>query len=116
LPVFSPIATRVILPSADSYDRDKEMNLIPLVLTIAAIIVGSIFVDFEVGLLLGLIVGLVALQRESHLKIVALQDQIRDLSQPLIGTAKGDLLPKSNFAKPDPDPVDTEAHSTRSTK
>jgi len=89
------------------------MNLIPLVLTVAAIIVGSIFVDLEVGLLLGIIIGLVALQRETHLKIVALQDQIRDLSQPLIGAAKGDPLPESKFAEPDPDPVDAETYSTR---
>ncbi len=92
------------------------MNLIPLVLTVAAIIAGSIFVDFEVGLLLGLIVGLVALQREIHLKIVALQDQIRGLSQPPIGTVKGGPPPESNFVKPEPDPVDAEAHSTQSTK
>ena len=44
------------------------MNLIPLVVTVAAIILGSIFVDFEVGLLLGLIVGLAALQREPLLR------------------------------------------------
>ncbi len=48
------------------------MNLIPLVLTVVALFLGSIFVDFEVGLLSGLIVGLVALHRETHLKIVAL--------------------------------------------
>ena len=57
------------------------MNLIPVVLTILAIVSGSVLVEFEIGLLLGLIVGLVALQRETHLKIVSLQDETRRLSK-----------------------------------
>jgi hypothetical protein len=57
------------------------MNLIPIVLTIIAIISGSILVEFEMGLLVGLIVGLVALQRETHLKLVSLQDETRRLSK-----------------------------------
>jgi hypothetical protein len=57
------------------------MNLIPFVFTILAIISGSILVDFKIGLLLGLIVGLVALQRETHLKIVGLQNDTRRLSK-----------------------------------
>jgi hypothetical protein len=57
------------------------MNLIPLVLTILAIISGTILVEFEIGLLLGLIAGLVALQRETQLKIVSLQDETRRLSK-----------------------------------
>lgn len=57
------------------------MNLIPFVLTILAIISGTILVEFEIGLLLGLIAGLVALQRETHLKIVSLQDETRRLSK-----------------------------------
>jgi hypothetical protein len=76
------------------------MNLIPLIVTVAAIILGSIFVDFEVGLLLGLVVGLVALQRETHLKIVALQDQIRVLSQPLVRNPKEEPLRESNYDEP----------------
>ena len=56
------------------------MNLIPFVLTILAIALGTILVEFETGLFLGLIVGLVALQRETHLKIVSLQDETRRLS------------------------------------
>jgi len=57
------------------------MNLIPFVLTILAIISGTILVEFEIGLLLGLIVGLVALQRDTHLKLVGLQDETRRLSK-----------------------------------
>jgi len=57
------------------------MNLIPFVLTILAIVSGSILVEFKIGLLLGLIVGLVALQRETHLKIVGLQDDTRRLTK-----------------------------------
>jgi len=57
------------------------MNLLPFVLTILAIVSGSILVEFKIGLLLGLIVGLVALQRETHLKIVGLQDETRRLSK-----------------------------------
>jgi len=57
------------------------MNLIPFVLTILAIISGTILVEFEIGLLLGLIAGLVALQRETHLKLVSLQDETRHLSK-----------------------------------
>ena len=57
------------------------MNLIPFALTILAVVFGTVFAEFEIGLLLGLIVGLVALQRETHLKIVALQNEIRGLSQ-----------------------------------
>jgi len=82
------------------------MNLIPLVLTVLAIILGPIFVVFQVGLLLGLIVGLVALQRETHLKIVALQNQIRVLSQPLVSTPKEEPLPESKYDEPHPDQVE----------
>jgi len=57
------------------------MNLIPVVLTILAIVSGSILVEFEIGLLLGLIVGLIALQRETHLQLVSLQDETRRLSK-----------------------------------
>ena len=101
------------MPSAGRKADDKDMNLIPLVLTVAAIILGSIFVDFEVGLLLGLIVGLVALQRETHLKIVALQDQIRDLSQPLVRTPREEPLRESKYDEPHPDRVEPEPNSTR---
>ena len=55
------------------------MNLLPFVLTILAIVSGSILVEFKIGLLLGLIVGLVALQRDTHLKLVGLQDETRRL-------------------------------------
>ena len=55
------------------------MNLIPFVLTILAIAFGTIFAEFEIGLLLGLFVGLVALQRETNLKVISLQDEIRRL-------------------------------------
>ena len=56
------------------------MNLLPIVLTILAIVFGSIFAEFETGLLLGLIVGLIALQRDTHLKVTSLRDEIQRLS------------------------------------
>lgn len=88
------------------------MNLIPIVLTLVAIILGSIFADFKVGLLSGLIVGLVALQRETHLKIVALQDQVRLLSNPLSRTPEKNPSTESNSDVPDPDAVEPETHSS----
>ncbi len=89
------------------------MNLIPLVVTVAAIILGSIFVDFEVGLLLGLIVGLAALQRETHLKIVALQKQIWEMSQPLVGSLREDSSRESKYDEPHPDPVEPRPYATQ---
>jgi hypothetical protein len=62
------------------------MNLIPFALTIVAFVIGIIIADFEIGLLLGLIVGLVALQRETHLKIVSLQEELRQLSETQVKT------------------------------
>ncbi len=57
------------------------MNLIPFALTILAIVFGSVIAEFEIGLLFGLIVGLIALQRETHLKIVVLEEEIRNLRE-----------------------------------
>ncbi len=89
------------------------MNLIPLVLTVVALILGSIFVDFEVGLLSGLIVGLVALQRETHLRFIALQDQVRLLSNPLGMRPEKEPIVDSKIDAPDPDAVEPETHSSR---
>jgi len=89
------------------------MNLIPLALTVVATILGSIFVDFEVGLLSGFIVGLVALQREIHLKIVALQDQVRLLSNPLSRAPEKDSITKSKFDEPDPESDEPRSHSSQ---
>ena len=90
------------------------MSLVPLVLTIVALILGSIFVDFEVGLLSGLIVGLVALQRETHLKIVALQDQVRRLSELLIRTPEKGPIADSDTSEAIPDTDESESYTTRS--
>ena len=92
---------------------DEAMNLIPLVLTVITIILGSVFVDFEVGIMSGLIVGLVALQREAHLKFVALQDQVRLLSNPLGMTPEKEPIVDSKIDEPDPDAVKPETHSGR---
>ena len=89
------------------------MNLIPLVLTVAALILGSVFVGFEVGIISGLIVGLVALQRETHLKFVALQDKVRLLSNPPGKTPENKPLVDSKIDEPDPDAVKPETHSGR---
>jgi len=89
------------------------MNLIPLVLTVAALILGSVFVGFEVGIISGLIVGLVALQRETHLKFVALQDKVRLLSNPPGRTPEKEPLVDSKIDEPDPDAEETETHSNR---
>jgi hypothetical protein len=65
----------------DRNAEDNEMNLIPFVLTTLAIAFGSIFFEFETGLLIGLFVGLVAVQGETHLKLIGLQDKIRTRSR-----------------------------------
>jgi len=89
------------------------MNLIPIALTVAALILGSVFVGFEVGIVSGLIVGLVALQRETHLKFVALQDQVRLLSNPPGKTPEKEPLVDSKIDEPDPDAEEPETHSSR---
>ncbi len=89
------------------------MNLIPLVLTVVALILGSIFDDFEDGLLSGLIDGLAALQRETHHKIFALQDQVRLLSKPLDMTPEKEPIVDSKVDEPDPDAVEPETQSSR---
>ena len=75
------MAAGVILPPTDSEANYKEMNLIPFVLTFLAIVFGTVIAEFEIGLLFGLIVGLVSLQRETHLKIVSLEEEIRYLRE-----------------------------------
>ncbi len=92
---------------------DEAMNLIPLVLTVVTLILGSVFVGFEVGIVSGLIVGLVALQRETHLKFVALQDQVRLLSKPPGMTPEKEPIVDSKIDEPDPDAVKPETHSGR---
>ena len=89
------------------------MNLIPLVLTILAVTFGAIFVEFEIGLLLGLIVGLVALQRETHLKIVSLQDEIRQLSETLTGTPPSPPAANANVVAQYPHSTETQPSYTR---
>ncbi len=89
------------------------MNLIPIALTVMALILGSVFVGFEVGIMSGLIVGLVALQRETHLKFVALQDQVRLLSNPPGKTPEKEPVIDSKIDEPDPDSDDSETHSSR---
>ncbi len=89
------------------------MNLIPIALTVVVLILGSVFVGFEVGIMSGLIVGLVALQRETHLKFVALQDQVRLLSNPLGMTPEKETIVDSKIDAPDPDAVEPETHSNR---
>jgi len=84
----------------DCNSEDEEMNLIPLIVTVLAVIAGSIFVDFETGLLFGLIAGLVALQRETHLRIVSLQDEIR-------GLPKNPDIPSPEASEPDLE-IDTQ--------
>ncbi len=92
---------------------DEAMNLIPLVLTVVTLILGSVFVGFEVGIVSGLIVGLVALQRETHLKFVALQDQVRLLSKPPGMTPEKEPIVDSKIDEPDPDAVEPETQSSR---
>ena len=82
------------------------MNLIPIALTIVALILGSFSVGFEVGIMSGLIVGLVALQRETHLRFVALQDQVRLLSNPPGETPEKEPIVDSKIDEPDPDAVE----------
>lgn len=89
------------------------MNLIPIALTVVALILGSVFVGFEVGIVSGLIVGLVALQRETHLRFVALQDQVRLLSNPPGSTPEKEPVVDSKIDEPDPDSDDSETHSSR---
>lgn len=89
------------------------MNLIPIALTVVALILGSVFVGFEVGIVSGLIVGLVALQRETHLRFVALQDQVRLLSNPPGGTPEKEPIVDSEIDEPDPDAEEPETHSNR---
>ncbi len=88
------------------------MNLIPIALTVVALILGSVFVGFEVGIMSGLIVGLVALQRETHLRFVDLQDQVRLLSNPLGRTPEKEPLVDSKIDESDPDAVEPETHSS----
>ena len=88
------------------------MNLIPIALTVVALILGSVFVGFEVGIMSGLIVGLVALQRETHLRLVDLQDQVRLLSNPLGRTPEKEPLVDSKIDESDPDAVEPETHSS----
>ena len=104
---------RVVLPAADFNVEDQEMNLIPIALTVAALILGSVFVGFEVGIVSGLIVGLVALQRETHLRFVTLQDQVRLLSNPPGGTPEKESTVDSEIDEPDPDAEEPETHSNR---
>ncbi len=104
---------RVVLPSADFNAEDQKMNLIPIALTVVALILDSVFVGFEVGIVSGLIVGLVALQRETHLRFVALQDQVRLLSNPLGMTPEKEPIVDSKIDEPDPDSDDSETHSSR---
>ncbi len=92
---------------------DEAMNLIPLVLTVITIILGSVVVGCEVGLMSGFIVGLVALQRETHLRFVTLQDQVRLLSNPLGRTPEKEPIVDSKIDEPDPDAVEPETHSGR---
>ncbi len=89
------------------------MNLIPITLTVLVLILGSVFVGFEVGIMSGLIVGLVALQRETHLKLVALQDQVRLLSNPLGMTPEKEPKVDSKIDEPDPDALEPETQSSR---
>ena len=89
------------------------MNLIPIALTVVALILGSVFVGFEVGIMSGLIVGLVALQRETHLRFVALQDQVRLLSNPPDKTPEKEPIVDPKIDEPDPDAEETETHSSR---
>ena len=104
---------RVVLPAADFNVEDQEMNLIPIVLTVLALILGSVFVGIEVGIVSGLIVGLVALQRETHLRFVTLQDQVRLLSNPPGGTPEKEPIVDSEIDEPDPDAEEPETHSNR---
>jgi len=101
------------LPAADFNAEDQEMNLIPIALTVAALILGSVFVGFEVGIVSGLIVGLVALQRETHLKFVALQDQVRLLSNPPGMTPEKEPIVDPKIDEPDPDAEEPETHASR---
>ncbi len=89
------------------------MNLIPIALTVVALILGSVFVGFEVGIMSGLIVGLVALQRETHLRFVALQDKVRLLSNPPGMTPEKKPIVDSKIDEPDPDVVEPETQSSR---
>jgi hypothetical protein len=89
------------------------MNLIPITLTVLVLILGSVFVGFEVGIMSGLIVGLVALQRETHLKFVTLQDQVRLLSNPPGETPKKEPTVDSKIDEPGPVSDEPETHSSR---
>jgi len=89
------------------------MNLIPITLTVLALIIGSVFVGFEVGIMSGLIVGLIALQRETHLRFVTLQDKVRLLSNPPGETPKKEPTVDSKIDEPDPDSDEPETDSSR---
>jgi uncharacterized membrane protein len=89
------------------------MNLIPFVLTILAIAFGTIFAEFEIGLLLGLFVGLVALQRETNLKVISLQDEIQRLSETPDKTSAQSPAPDSNVDTQYPDRIQTQPSYTR---
>ena len=89
------------------------MNLIPIVLTILVIVFGSIFAEFEMGLLLGLIVGLIALQRDTHLKVSSLRDEIRSLSKNPANTPPQASTTGSKIDAQHPDSIETQASYTR---
>ena len=90
------------------------MNLVPFVITVLAIIFGSIVANFEIGLLSGLIAGLLTLQRETHLKIVALQDQIRLLSEALAKTSGDDSASDSGAVGQYQDSIESDPYKVRS--
>jgi len=89
------------------------MNLIPLVLTILAIAFGTIFAEFEIGLLLGLFVGMVAIQRETHLKVINLQDEIQRLSETPDKTSPPEPVADSKVDAQYPDSIKTQPSYTR---
>ena len=97
------VAASVILPPTDSEANDKEMNLIPFVITILAIAFGTMVAEFEIGLLFGLIAGLVSLQRETHLKIVSLEEEIRFLREAPTSGSHQEPEPEPE-PEPDPEP------------
>lgn len=59
------------------------MNFTPLIFAVIAIVIGSLTGQFEIGLLLGLLVGLTKLQWDTEQNFKRLRTQIRHLSERL---------------------------------
>ncbi|MDH3469093.1 MAG: DUF2339 domain-containing protein, partial [Gammaproteobacteria bacterium] len=90
------------------------MNIMPLVFTVLAVAFGTAVFELEVGLLVGLVVGLIALQRQTDGKIVGLQHEITRLSERLAGAPQERPLPESDTDKQHSDILAPESGAIQS--